>query len=239
MTRTELKQIWARIDRAYCISLDDRKDRQASAQDQFARVGLNGRVAFFIAQRHPSDCEQGIVESHQTCLKMGLEAGARHILVFEDDVMFGKINARRLAESLDFFMNADDRPILFLGCLSSGSRTTETPGIRGIQYRCLTHAYLVKRSIARQVVDTPWKGVPFDVMLRNCASNPVALYPSIAYQSNSMSDNSRHQALDIIRRLFGGLRFIQIVNERYHRFRYAVIAAHLLVIGAVILWILT
>ena len=77
------------------------------------------------------------------------------------------------------------------------------------------------------------------MMLQNLIQEPFVLYPSIAFQSNSPSDNSRHRTLDAVRRLIGGLRFIQIVNERYHRFRYAIIAAHLLVIGALILWSLT
>ncbi|MCB2149414.1 MAG: hypothetical protein KQI81_23240, partial [Deltaproteobacteria bacterium] len=234
-----LESVWQRIDRIYCISLEDRTDRQAGARDQFARVGLDQRVSFFPARRHPRDCEQGIFESHQACLKMGLEAGARHILVFEDDVVFGRIDAHRLAKDIEFFINTEDCKILFLGCLTRGSRATETPGIRRIRYRCLAHAYLIKPPLARQAADAPWQKVPYDIMLRNLIDEPFVLYPSIAFQSNSPSDNSRHRVLDHLRRLFGGLRIIQTVNERYHRFRYAVIATHLLVIGAAILWILT
>ena len=234
-----LESVWHRIDRIFCISLESRTDRQAGARGQFARVGLDERVSFFPARLHPSDCEQGIFESHQACLRMGLEAGARHILVFEDDVVFGRIDTPRLAKHIDFFINTEDCRILFLGCLVRGSRATETPGIRRIRYRCLAHAYLIKPSLARQVADAPWRKVPYDIMLRNIIDKPFVLYPSIAFQSNSPSDNSRHRALDTLRRLFGGLRIIQTVNERYHRFRYAVIATHLLVIGAAILWILT
>lgn len=234
-----LERVWQRIDRIYCISLEDRTDRQASARDQFARVGLDGQVSFFLARRHPRDCEQGIFESHQACLKMGLDAGARHILVFEDDVVFGRIDAPRLAKNIETFIKTADCKILFLGCLTSGSRATDKPGIRSIQYRCLTHAYLIKPSLARLVANAPWQRVPYDILMRNVIDEPFVLYPSIAFQSNSPSDNSRHRVIDALRRLFGGLRIIQTVNERYYRFRYAVIATHLLVIGAVILWILT
>lgn len=233
-----LHPIWKRIDRIYCISLADRKDRQASAQDQFARVGLGKSVDFFLARRHPSDCEQGIFESHRACLQMGLNAGARHILVFEDDVVFGSIDAARLATAIDFFNRTDTCHILFLGCLSGSSRGTGTPGVRRIQYRCLTHAYIVKRTLAQQIADASWPKIPYDMLLKQIIVKPFALYPSIAFQSNSLSDNSRHRALETIRRLFGGLRCIQTVNENYHRFRFAIIAAHLLVIGAGILWIL-
>jgi GR25 family glycosyltransferase involved in LPS biosynthesis len=233
-----LESIWKRIDRIYCISLEDRTDRQASIRNQFASTGLDGKVTFYIARRHPTNCEQGIFESHQACMRMGLDAGARHILVFEDDVEFGRIDAFRLENAIAFFINTTACNILFLGCLASQSQATETPGIRRIQYRCLTHAYLVKQSLAKQVADMPWQNVPFDIMLKTIIDESFALYPAIAFQSNSPSDNSRQRTLDAIRRLFGGLHFIQVVNERYLRFRYAVIAAHLLVIGAAAWWIL-
>jgi GR25 family glycosyltransferase involved in LPS biosynthesis len=234
-----LDTVWNRIDRIYCISLEERRDRQASARHQFARAGLAGKVVFHIARRHPTDCEQGIFESHQAVLKMGLDAGARHILVFEDDIVFGRIQALRLAGGIDFFMNTEACRMLFLGCLARGSRATGTPGVRSIRYRCLTHAYLIRDSLAREIIDAPWQHMPYDIWLQNHIDHPFVLYPAIAFQSNSPSDNSRLRTLDTIRRLFGGLRFIQTVNERYHRFRYAVIAAHLLAVGGAILWMLS
>ena len=234
-----LDPVWKLIDRIYCISLEGRTDRQASARNQFAGVGLDDKVTFHIARRHPTNCEQGIFESHQTCLKMGLDDGARHILVFEDDVVFGRFKSSQLAPGIDYFLNTNTCDILFLGCLVSGSRATGTPGVRRIQYRCLAHAYLIRPSLAHKIIGSPWDHIPYDIWLRNHIDNPFALYPAVAFQSNSPSDNSRHRTLDAIRRLFGGLRFIQTVNERYHRYRYAVIAAHLLAIGAAALWILT
>lgn len=232
-----LEPVWQRIDRIFCISLEDRKDRQAGARHQFARAGLKGRAKFFYARRHPDDSEQGIFKSHQACLKKGLDAGARHILVFEDDVVFGKIDALRLAEDIDFFLCTDGCEILFLGCLYKGGRATGTPGIRSVQYRCLSHAYLVKRSLALQLADAPWQKVPWDIMLKNCVDEPFVLFPSIAFQSNSPSDNSRHRILDAARRLLGGLRFIQIASERYHRHRPVIITAHVAAVAAAVLWI--
>ena len=231
-----LSAIWQRIDRIHCISLVDRKDRQASAKTQFSRVGLNERVDFFLARRHPVNCEQGIFESHQSCLKMGLDAGARHILVFEDDVIFGALDPDRLSQGIDFFMGQTDPAIFFLGCLFSHSQPTQTPAVRRIRYRCLSHAYLVNAALARRIIETPWQGLAFDAALRHCTRRHFALYPSIAFQSNSPTDNTRHRVLDRIRRLFGGLRVIQLINEHYHRYPIIVIAAHVLVIGAVILW---
>lgn len=229
---------WDRIDRIYCISLAERADRQVSAKAQFERVGLGDKVNFHRVQRHPTDCEQGIFVSHKACLRMGLDAGARHILVFEDDVVFGTVDAHRLQRGISFFEERSDCEILFLGCLAGRSWTTGAPDVRRVRYSCLAHAYLVKASLARRLVDEPWRRIPWDIVLKKNAHHAFALYPSIAFQSNSPSDNRRHRTLETVRRMFGGLRVIQVVNERYHRFRYAIIAAHLLLAGAVLLWLL-
>lgn len=206
---------------------------------QFSRVGLDDRVVFFLAQRHPDDCEKGIYLSHQSCLKMGLDAGARHILIFEDDVIFGPIDPHRLSDGIDFFMRQADDALFFLGCLIGKSYPTQIPGVRKVRYRCLSHAYLINAALASRLVETPWQGVALDGALRQCTDRHYALYPSIAFQSNSPTDNTRHLKLDAIRRLFGGLRIIQLVNEHYHRFSLLVIVTHVLVAVALIMWILT
>ena len=232
------ESIWKRIDRIFCISLADRRDRQARARQEFIRVGLKDQVTFFLAERHPVDCEQGILESHQACLKMGLDSGAETMLVFEDDVVFANLDSRRLEAGICGFMNHREWLIMHLGCLAAGSRATHLPAIRRIRYRCLTHACLIRRELARRVVDAPWAGVPYDGLLRRLTDAHVVLYPSVAFQSNSPSDNLKHRALERVRRLFGGLRTIQTVNEHYLRFRPAVIAAHLLIAIAAILWLI-
>ena len=234
----DLADIWRRIDRIYCISLEERHDRRESARAQFRRVGLDGQVAFFLAQRHPDNSEKGIFESHQACLEMGLAAGARHILMFEDDVIFGAIDPRRLSAGIDYFMEQTDSPYFSFGCLVGKSSPTASFAVRRIVYRCLTHAYLVDADLARRIVDSPWQGLAFDDALRKLAGRHLALYPSIAFQSNSETDNTRLARLDRIRRLFGGLRVIQLLNERYHRHRLLFIGAHVLAIVAIILWIL-
>ena len=233
-----LSAIWQRIDRIYCISLVDRKDRQACARRQFDSVGLSDKVDFHFVHRHPRNSEQGIYESHQACLKMGLDAGARHVLVFEDDVVFGPVDADRLSAGIDFFMQQKDCSLLLLGCLVGKSHPTQSPFVRRVRYRCLTHAYLADAPLARKMVETPWQGLAFDAALRHWPDHHFVLYPSIAFQSNAPTDNTRHLRLDRIRRLFGGMRIIQLANEHYHRYPVIVIAAHVLVVGALMLWII-
>ena len=233
-----LAAAWDRIDRIYCISLAERPDRRASALEQFDRVGLEDKVTFHCPRRHSTDGEQGIFESHQACLKMALADGARHILVFEDDVVFGPVDAGRLEQGIAFFMNTQACRILFFGCLAARSWSTLASGVRRVRYRCLAHAYLVERSLARQLAAAPWEHTPYDILLKKSIDEAFVLYPSIAFQSNSPSDNQRHRILETTRRLLGGLQTIQKANERYLRFRFAIATAHLLAAAGLILWIL-
>lgn len=232
-----LSDIWRRIDRIYCISLEDRQDRRKSVKTQFRNAGLEGQVDFFLAQRHSENSEKGIYESHQKCLEMGLAAGARHILVFEDDVLFTAIDPDRLAAGFDFLMGQKELTVFFLGCLASKSWPVSSPGVRQIRYRCMAHAYIVDEALARRIVDTPWRGIAFDDSLREWADRHFVLYPAVAFHGDSPTDNTRQVKLDRIRRLFGGMRVIQLFNERYHRHRLLFIGAHVLVV-AVVLWLL-
>jgi hypothetical protein len=74
-------------------------------------------------------------------------------------------------------------------------------------------------------------------MLSRFRNDIYICYPSVAFQSNSLSDNDRHLRLDTFRRWCGGLRRIQKVNEWYHCHKTAIFLLH--VIGLFVLaWIL-
>lgn len=227
---------WHFFDAAYCISLASRSDRRKSAAEQFKTVGLQDQVEFVIVDKHPTDNEQGIYESHLISMAKGLAAGARHILIFEDDIVFNGFSFAKLAQCTDFLgQNADCR-LLFLGCLADRSRLTPSPGILKVAYRALTHAYVIENSLATELVNKKWHRKPFDVALAEVPEDKFALYPSFAFQSNSPSDNDRLKKLERLRLLFGGLGFIQKMNERYHRHKVAIIAGHLFILG-VLLWL--
>ncbi len=236
-TRTDASG-WDFFDRFYCISLAEREDRRQSARHQFVRVGLSDRVEFLIVDRHPEGSEAGIYDSHMTCLRKGLGSGARRMVVFEDDIVFDQFCPRRLAACTQYLSALPQWNLLFLGCLVSGSHQTPCAGVRSARYRCLAHGYGVSREFAQTLVHKPWDGLPFDAMLAGLDVTPYVIYPAIAFQSNSPSDNRRHRTLERVRRLFGGLLIIQKVNERYHRHRRVVLMLHLLgalTLGALLL----
>jgi GR25 family glycosyltransferase involved in LPS biosynthesis len=231
---------WKFFEAIYCISVADRLDRREQVQKQFAAVGLRERVEFVLVARHPENRERGIFESHMLCLEKGLAAGAHHILIFEDDVFFRDFAPRTLAEAclqLDRLARWDG---LFLGGITSGSRRTGVKSLVRINYRCLSHAYALNAPYARRIVREQWRGIPYDGLLRENSGDLFAIYPMSAFQGLFESDNQT-VAIDRMRRLFGGLPFIQKMNEIYQNHKALVLAVHLavfLVLGTLVytLW---
>ncbi len=228
---------WAYFDRVYCISLEERPDRRASAAAQFAAVGLFDRVEFVIVKKNRSDPERGIYASHMSCIENALAAGARHFIVFEDDIVFDGFDERRLKAAIDFLAAQPDWHMFFLGCMVRRSRPTRCPAVVHIRYRSLTHACVMNAGFADALIRFPAGSTPYDDMLRDLADEQTyALYPAIAFQSSARSDNDRYLPLDAVRRLWGGLRRLQKLNEFYHRRRRLIAAAHLTAACALAAW---
>jgi GR25 family glycosyltransferase involved in LPS biosynthesis len=230
---------WSFFDKVYCISLDTREDRRRDAMAQFAKVGLADKVEFIIVRKHPTNCEQGIYESHIRCMESGLVSGAENILIFEDDIVFERFTPGLLREIVRFLRENRAWQVLLLGCMVKKSFTTSSPAIVRIDFRSLTHAYAIPRSFAETMVrHHPTNDVAFDDFLRDLDSPQVyAVYPSFAFQSNSLSDNDHYLPLDRFRRLCGGLRSIQKWNEFYYRHKWLIIGSHILVLLAAFLWL--
>jgi len=224
---------WEFFDRIYCISVDDRHDRREQAKRQFAAVGLSERLEFVLVVRHPDDPAKGIFESHLLCLKMGLAAGARHILILEDDVFFRDFDPWVLNEACAHLCRLDNWDALFLGAITSGSRRTGVSSLTRIRYRCLSHAYAVNAAFATYLLAREWIGIPYDGVLRRLNADFFAVSPMCAFQGLQESDN-RTVMIDRVRRLFGGLPFIQKMNERYQNHKAVIIGAHVAVVCVLI-----
>ena len=230
MNTVSLETYWEYFDKFYCISIEERADRRAEAKTQFEKVGLADKVEFVIVKRHPHNCEQGIYQSHMACIKKGLHAGARNIVIFEDDILFDRFSPASLGNSVNFLSGIASWNALFFGCLVSGSRRTANKSVQKIKYRSLAHGYVLNRGFAELLVKTAWQEMPYDYLLRSFGEGFYAVYPSFAFQSNSMTDNLKKEHLDRFRRLLGGLRRIQKANEFYYRYRMPFIAAHVIVL---------
>lgn len=225
----DVASAWDFFDRVYCISVDERGDRRKLARKQFADAGLLQRVEFVIVALHPENPVQGIFESHQLCVNKGLAAGAGRILVFEDDVFFRNFDSRALGEACSGLERIGNWNALFLGCITGGSRRTGIRSLARIRYRCLAHAYALNRAFAEVIVREKWNDIPFDELLRRHGADFFAVYPMFAFQGLSGTDN-RTVMIDRMRRFFGGLPFIQKMNELYQNHKAPVLAFNLLVL---------
>jgi chloramphenicol 3-O-phosphotransferase len=235
MSMDTVTNSWQYFDKIYCISLQERPDRQNEARIQFEKVGLSHKVEFVAVEKHPHNTEKGIYEAHMACIRNGVRAGADNIVIFEDDIFFERFSREKLKCCIDFLSAKTHWNILFFGCLVSGSKRTKHQCILKIKYRSLAHAYVLNRPFAEALLEMPWRGIAFDDVLRALGKDSYAVYPSFAFQSNSPTSNHTHLYLDRFRRLFGGLRRIQKWNEYYCRHKMLVIALHLLVIALIVI----
>jgi hypothetical protein len=218
---------WDFFDRVYCITMAHRRDRQRTARRQFRKVGLGPRVEFVVGSKHPEDVEQGIYDSHRRCLEKGLAQGARNILIFEDDILFEGFRPEILADAVAFMEGPVRWDILFLGCLARGLKPTGHPFVRQIRYRCLAHAYAIQAAFARQLLQRPWRNIPYDNDLARLGGAYFGICPAFAFQSDATTDNTGHLGLERFRNLLGGLRRIQRANEFYQCHRLGIIVLHL------------
>jgi len=227
---------WSCFDRAYCISLTDRADRRVTASRQFAAIGLD-HVEFHLVERQ-ADATKSIYEAHLACLQKGLAAGAKRFLVFEDDVIFARFSPAILTHIVNFTGSSPDWRILFLGCMVKRSSPTDFPMIRSIAFQALTQGYAISEEFAAAILrDHPWHGKPYDDFLRDLPQKGFyALYPAIAFQSNSPSDNKPYLALDFLRRALGGLMRLQKLNEFFHCHRRLIVLAHVLALALIVVF---
>jgi hypothetical protein len=173
------------------------------------------------------------------CLKKALAEGAATILIFEDDVFFRNFNAGVLREACSRLDSSTHWNAFFLGCLTGGSRRTGENSLVKIRYCCLAHAYALNRPFAERIVRENWNNIPFDNLLQRSSTDFYAIYPMCAFQGRSGTDNQT-VAIDLIRRLCGGLPFIQRANEFYQNHKGPLLAvqlAVLLVLGALVLYL--
>jgi glycosyl transferase, family 25 len=229
---------WSFFDKIYCISIDTRDDRRTEAKRQFAAVGLLERVEFELVKKHPDNQEKGIFQSHMLCLHKGLQAGARHILIFEDDILFQGFKPETLRRATLFLQNLPTWNGFFLGGITTKMTKTAERSVVNIQYRCLAHAYALNHSFASHIIQESWHDIPFDNLLRSQSKDFFALSPMIAFQSQASTDNQTI-VIDKMRRFFGGLSFIQKTNELFQRHRTVIICIHLLLLATLTLVIVT
>lgn len=150
------------VDAVYCISLDTRDDRRALFQQSIATL-LDNRVIFHVVQKADNP-ERGCYESHQQLAQRALDEGLERILVFEDDVKPYQLKRSRI-RWVNRFMRSHRFEALHLGYSMGRTWLTWFPFIARGRVVAL-HAYVLSREGCRIVAETPYDGMPVDVMFK-------------------------------------------------------------------------
>jgi hypothetical protein len=189
---------WSFLDGVYCISLQSREDRAASAAAEFHRVGLCRHVLFYRPVQHPHSRCIGIWDSHRAVGLHALQRGCGRTLIAEDDVLFHRHlrpqRVRAIGRALDILPS--DWMIFFLGHWPLWAYFVR-PNVLRTGSAC-AHGYIASLRLLRWLHDHP-HGSP-DVKLARIAGAGIdaayarlpatyALFPMVALQSASRSDH--------------------------------------------------
>ena len=235
----QLAWIWRAFNKIYCISLAHRPDRYERARAEFARVGLLDLVEFIIVDKHPTDSECGIYESHLACLRAVSRPALRKLSFSKTTLSSSAFPPSAFRRAVRFMESGTDWAAFFFGCFVNSAKKTAFRSVVKIKYRCMAHGYAVTREFATRLVETEFRGVSYDDFLRSIAGDRFyALYPACAYQSDSPTDNDKLFHVDRARRMAGGLRRLQHFNELVNHWLIHIIIAHVLAAAAIIYLIL-
>lgn len=150
------------VDRAFCISLRERADRRHLFEEHVTSL-IGNRVEYFISTRC-HDPARGCYESHQALAKQALAEGWERVLVFEDDAKPYGLNAWQVW-FINRFLRRGRFEVLHLGYSMGRTWMTWFPFIARGKVVAL-HAYILSREGCRILAQTPYSGVPVDVMFK-------------------------------------------------------------------------
>jgi len=202
---------WSFLDGAYCISLESREDRAASAAAQFHRVGLCRHLLFYRPIKHPKSAKHGIWESHRAVGEHARQRGCTRTLIMEDDVLFSRRlqprKVRAIAQALDSL--PPDWMIFFLGHWPLWAYFVR-PNVLRTGSAC-AHAYIASPRLLQWLQDHPYGAPDVQKVPRVVGAGidsayarleaAYALFPMIAIQSASKSDNMKDPSQAKKRRL--------------------------------------
>lgn len=150
------------VDAVYCISLDTRGDRRELFRQGIASQ-MKNPVIFHVVER-ASDPRQGCYESHQQLARLALDKGFARILVFEDDAQAYPLKPAQV-DWINRFLRRQPFQALHLGYSMGKTWLTWFPFIARGRVVAL-HAYVLSREGCQILADTPYAGMPVDVLFK-------------------------------------------------------------------------
>lgn len=153
---------WFDVDHTFCISLNARADRRELFSQAVTPV-ITNKIEFFIVEPC-ADPIRGCYESHQAIAIKALAAGWERVLIFEDDAKPYKLRARQIVW-INRFIGGRSFEALHLGYTMGRTWLTWFPHIARGKVVAL-HAYILSREGCRVLAQTPYSGLPVDVMFK-------------------------------------------------------------------------
>ena len=182
------------FDQIYILNLDRRPDRWASIQKQLQMACISKAVRFSAIDRQPGWA--GCFESHLAILQRALTAGARNVLVLEDD-------AELYSDWLSIWQEGQwqipaDWDMLYLGYNLNPDANLPPPFVASHLLRLndalTTHAYAVNgkylEGLIKHIQASVGLNLPIDIVYASqfCKVKAYGIYPMLFRQSSSISD---------------------------------------------------
>jgi hypothetical protein len=220
------------FERVVVINLPERRDRRREMEAQLGKFNLSSE--FFPAVKvaevgeWPSLGARGCFLSHYNVLKQALDAGARNVLIFEDDLDFSP-NLPSLTPELIRHLEREEWGFLYLGHIQQLSTSDTALQLVSWTGPLMTaHFFAVNRSVLERLVhfleqvlsrpDGHPLGGPQHVdgaysMFREQNPDIMTLLasPSLGWQRSSRSDisASRYESIPVVRELLGVARRVK------------------------------
>ena len=151
----------------YYINLDKRVDRKREIETELNRIEITPYQRFSAILQ-----KQGLVgcaKSHIECLKLGLDSGADHILVFEDDCLFTS-DKTTVKQVLNTVMKTN-YDVFLLGFavenVDESLLDTNHPMFKKVIKAACCHGYMVTRRYASKLIDNFKAGVKLLEITKN------------------------------------------------------------------------
>ena len=130
-------------------TLNSRPDRWELAKEEFRKAGIEDRVERFPAIEMPENPSRGNHLSHAQCIRKAKEAGAKNVLIFEDDIQW--LNDPLLFRNVIFELDKWD--LLYLGVNTERDCYQISHHLARLTFAYSTHAYAINHTLFDKLIE--------------------------------------------------------------------------------------
>jgi GR25 family glycosyltransferase involved in LPS biosynthesis len=183
------------FEQAFCINLDNRKDRWKASEKQFKKIGLDvERVSGVNGFEEPPSSirpgEVGCLKSHLKVFELAKERNLKSFLMLEDDVEFSD-NFHERFNIIEPQLKSYE--MLYFGSNPhSGERHEVSPNLNRITYTFAAHCVIFKDTCFDDIIQQlngPMLA-PVDVVYgrQQVVHTAYSIKPALAWQRKDFSD---------------------------------------------------